>query len=73
MWRLLLLLTCPYATGRGIETTIGRTCAYPIGIRPQGHVTKGVLAYTAGGRGFAIRVVPGLVLMFAALWVAFLI
>jgi uncharacterized membrane protein (DUF4010 family) len=36
-------------------------------------VTKAVLAYTAGGRGFATRVLPGLVLMLAALWAAFLI
>jgi uncharacterized membrane protein (DUF4010 family) len=36
-------------------------------------VTKGILAFTAGGRGFAARVVPGLVVMLAALWTAFLL
>ena len=33
-------------------------------------VTKAVLSFTAGGRGFALRVVPGLVLMMVPLWVA---
>jgi uncharacterized membrane protein (DUF4010 family) len=33
-------------------------------------VTKAVLSFTAGGRGFAFRVVPGLILMTVPLWVA---
>jgi len=33
-------------------------------------VTKVVLSVTAGGRGFALRVVPGLILMIVPLWVA---
>src|SRR5262249_31991938 len=33
--------------------------------------TKAGLAFTSGGRGFAARVVPGLIVMIAALWVAF--
>jgi uncharacterized membrane protein (DUF4010 family) len=36
-------------------------------------VTKGVLAFTTGGRGFAARVVPGLMLMLGALWAAFVV
>ncbi len=33
-------------------------------------VTKAVLSFTAGGRGLALRVVPGLILMLVSLWVA---
>jgi uncharacterized membrane protein (DUF4010 family) len=33
-------------------------------------VTKAVLSFTAGGRSFALRVVPGLILMIVPLWVA---
>jgi uncharacterized membrane protein (DUF4010 family) len=33
-------------------------------------LTKAVLSFTAGGRGFALRVVPGLILMMVPLWVA---
>jgi uncharacterized membrane protein (DUF4010 family) len=33
-------------------------------------VTKAVLSFTAGGRGFALRVVPGLILMMVSLWIA---
>jgi uncharacterized membrane protein (DUF4010 family) len=36
-------------------------------------ITKAVLAFTAGGRGFAARVVPGLIVMIGALWIAFLV
>jgi uncharacterized membrane protein (DUF4010 family) len=32
-------------------------------------VTKAVLSFIAGGRGFALRVVPGLILMMVPLWV----
>jgi len=32
-------------------------------------VTKAALSFTAGGRGFALRVVPGLILMMVPLWV----
>jgi uncharacterized membrane protein (DUF4010 family) len=33
-------------------------------------ITKAVFAYTSGGWGFAARVLPGLVVMLAALWIA---
>jgi uncharacterized membrane protein (DUF4010 family) len=36
-------------------------------------VTKVVLAVTAGGRAFAIRVVPGLLLVIAAAWAGALV
>lgn len=32
-------------------------------------LTKAVLSFTAGGRGFALRVAPGLILMMVPLWV----
>jgi uncharacterized membrane protein (DUF4010 family) len=35
-------------------------------------ITKGFLAFSAGGPDFAVRVVPGLTLMIAALWMTFL-
>lgn len=35
-------------------------------------ITKAIVAFTAGGRAFAARVIPGLALMLAALWAGFL-